>query len=243
MLVASWNLNNRVGRTKFRLEAANAATTLGADVLVFNEYYPKEHEANFSRILSDAGWAHQLVSRNTGVPANRVLIASRRDLVHLDVALPQFDQQFPSNILWVAVPSIGVSIVGVRVPWYEGDEMPLVASAWNWLESTARGLSDRPSIILGDLNVSLNSSRSRGGEHFRRLLQSGWHRATPAQGASFFGDGAKQSEIDHILGNAQISLSNTRYVTDSGGYQLAGGPDALSDHAALLSEIAVATNA
>ena len=44
MLIATWNLNNRVGKVRFRPEAASAAIALGADVLVFNEYYPKDHE-------------------------------------------------------------------------------------------------------------------------------------------------------------------------------------------------------
>jgi hypothetical protein len=55
MLIATWNLNNRVGKVRFRPEAASAAIALGADVLVFNEYYPQEHEPTFVRTLHDAG--------------------------------------------------------------------------------------------------------------------------------------------------------------------------------------------
>ena len=172
MLVATWNLNNRVGKVRFRPEAASAAIALGADVLVFNEYYPQQHEVAFRRTLHDAGWSHQEMSRDTGEKANRVFIASRFSLQPLDIRLPDFDRQFPANVLCVSVPSVGISIVGVRVPWYEKQDAGLVINAWEWLESTAATFLNQPSIILGDLNVGLKSNPARGGEQFRRILQS-----------------------------------------------------------------------
>jgi hypothetical protein len=38
MKIAAWNLNNRVGKVPFRLEAAALAITVDADIYVFNEY-------------------------------------------------------------------------------------------------------------------------------------------------------------------------------------------------------------
>ena len=46
MYIATWNLNHHAGTRLVRLEAAEEATTLGADVLVFAEFFPREHEAN-----------------------------------------------------------------------------------------------------------------------------------------------------------------------------------------------------
>lgn len=140
MLIATWNLNNRVGKLRFRPEAAAAAIALGADVLVFNEYYPQEHEAKFAHTLDDAGWLHQEMSRDTGEKANHILIASRLPLQQLEIRLPDFDRQFPSNVLCVGVPSIGISIVGIRIPWYEKEDIGLVINAWDWLEATAAAL-------------------------------------------------------------------------------------------------------
>jgi endonuclease/exonuclease/phosphatase family metal-dependent hydrolase len=239
MKIATWNLNNRVGKVTFRPEAAGAAIALGVDVLVFNEYFPKEHEATFARTLHDAGWSHQAISTDTGERANRVFIASRIALKPLEVRLPDFDRQFPSNVLCVSVPSVGISIVGVRIPWHEKQEAGLVFNAWNWLEATAATLLDKPSIILGDLNVGLTSNRSRGGEHFGRILQSGWHRAIPKAAASFYGSHGQQSEIDHILGAGLCGFSNARYVTELDGHLYAGGNDSISDHAALMTEVTV----
>jgi endonuclease/exonuclease/phosphatase family metal-dependent hydrolase len=239
MLIATWNLNNRVGMVPFRLEAASAAITLGADVLVFNEYFPKEYEATFARTLHEAGWSHQAMSMDTGEKANRILIASRLPLQALNTPLPEFDRQFPANILCVSVPSAGISIIGVRVPWYQKQDAKLVFNAWEWLETTAAALLSQPAIILGDLNVGLKSNRSRGGEYFRNILQTGWHRATPKECASFFGGNGQQSEIDHILGTSSCRFSNAQYVTQREGYLLAGTTDAISDHAALMTEVSV----
>jgi len=77
MLIATWNLNNRVGKVRFRPEAASAAIAIGADVLVFNEYYPQEYGTAFCRALHDERWSHQEESKDTAEKANRVLIASR----------------------------------------------------------------------------------------------------------------------------------------------------------------------
>jgi hypothetical protein len=212
MLIATWNLNNRFGKVRFRPEAASAAIALGADVLVFNEYYLQDHGATFAHTLHVAEWAHQEISKDTGEKANRVLIASRLPLRPLDIQLPDFDLQFPSNVLCVSVPSLGISIVGVRVPWYEGQDVGLVANAWEWLEATAASLLDQPSIILRDLNAGLKSNRSRGGDNFRSILQSGWHRAMPKETDSFY-----SKHGDHILGTSLCSFRNARYVTESGG--------------------------
>jgi len=157
----------------------------------------------------------------------------------LDIRLPDFDRQFPSNVLCVGVPLAGVSIVGVRVPWYNGENVGLVVNAWDWLESTAAALLNRPSIILGDLNAELKSNRSRGGEHLRRIMQSGWHRAAPKETASFFSNAGQNSEIDHILGTDLCGFDNARYITELDGHLFAGGKNAISDHAALLAEVTV----
>lgn len=239
MQIATWNLNNRVGKVRFRPEAASAAIALSADVLVFNEYYPQKHETEFSDILRRAGWSHQAMSRYTGEKANRVLIASRLALRPLEIPLPDFDRQFPSNLVCVETATTGIAIIGVRVPWYEKKDIGLVINAWDWLEATGATLANKPAIILGDLNVALNSTRARGGEHFRRILQAGWQRATPKDAHSFFGAHGQNSEIDHILVTQRCHLNNPHYVIKLDGHLFAGGTEALSDHAALLADVTV----
>ena len=62
MKIATWNLNYRVGRVRFRPEAADAAVALGADVLVLTEFFPQEHEKRFRNTLRNAGLSEQVMS-------------------------------------------------------------------------------------------------------------------------------------------------------------------------------------
>ena len=187
MRIATWNLNNRVGKVRFRPEAADAAVALNVDVLVFTEFFPQQHEDRFRAILADAGWSEQFMSAQPNEIANRGLVASRLPIAPLPINLPTFDQQFPANLAAVSLPSLGIAIVGVRVPAYSTQGAPLLLQAWEWLEMASAALKGSPAVLLGDLNVSTNSTASRGGDHLRRILASGWRRATPSGGATFFG--------------------------------------------------------
>jgi hypothetical protein len=237
MLLATWNLNNRVGTVRFRPEAADAAIALGADIIVFTEFFPQEHEALFRATLTEAGLCHQVMSPNSGEKANRVLIAARVLLEPLSVELPTFDLQFPPNLLCAYLPTLGFSVIGIRIPAYVGRTASLILRSWDWVEETAASLKDTPSIIMGDLNVSLGSPRSKGGEHFRRLLNDGWHRAQPLGAASYFGHGNVRTEIDHIIGTRHCAFRDAEYVQQRMGFAMAGLPNAISDHAALMCRV------
>jgi endonuclease/exonuclease/phosphatase family metal-dependent hydrolase len=243
MLIATWNVNHRVGRTRFRLEAVDAIEALQADVVVLTEYYPQEHHNAFCAYLSDVGWPCSMASETCGEIANRVLIASRLSLEPLAVALPTFDRQFPPNILSVTIPAARLRLIGLRIPAYTAKDRPCLLAAWNWLEATMAGLHDAPTIVLGDLNANPASSpTTSGGSHFRRVLAAGWRRAVPAGDASYFGPNGRRSEVDHILCNGGCGFANVRYVVEAGKWRLAAGEDALSDHAALLADISETTD-
>jgi hypothetical protein len=237
MLLATWNLNNRVGKVGFRPEAAGAAISLNADVLVFNEFFPQRHEAIFRSSLADAGWNHQLMSPDSGEIANRVLVAAKVPLEPLALERPTFDRQFPANLLCAFLPSFRFSLVGVRVPAYVGETASMLLRTWEWLEKTAARLKNTPSVIMGDLNVSTTSTRSKGGDHFRRILGNGWHRAAPHGEGSYFSHSGVRTEIDHIIGTSHCVFADARYVRESGGFVLAGLPNAISDHAALVCRV------
>jgi hypothetical protein len=238
MRIATWNLNNRVGKLPFRPEAADAAIGLGADVIVFTEFFPREQEDRFCTTLASAGWSNQRMSTEPKEKANRVFVASKLLLEPLTLSLPTFDQQFPSNLLAVRLPLLGLSIVGVRVPAYNRKSAHLLVPAWEWLESTTGSLKSSPSIVIGDLNVSL-SRASCARNQFRRILASGWHRAEPTGGATFYGHGGKNSEIDHIIATPHCILSDALCVQQAGGFEFAGSSSAISDHAALVCNVEV----
>ena len=240
MRFATWNLNNRVGTVRFRPEAALAAARLGADVIAFTEYYPQSGHDVFCATLAEAGWPHQLPANGLEeLPekANRVLLVSKVRIEPHRLTLPDFDLQFPANMVAARLPDSGISILGIRVPAYESKDRTQLLKSWAWLEATAGQWRDSPAIILGDLNITPNPSRGPRAKHFRNILQGGWQRAEPAGGVSYFAQGEPCSEIDHVLATAACRIGPASYVTDVEGFKLAGGHGAISDHAALVVDI------
>jgi len=231
MYIATWNLNHQGGTRPVLMEAADAAIALRADVLVFTEFFPRQHEAQFRATLANAGWTEQLISAlpceiagQDNREPNRIFIASKLPLAPMTLDLVPFDRQFPANLLGVTLPALGLSVLGVRVPAYNTGR--LLFPAWQWIEETAASLRSSPAIIIGDLNIQVSSARSRGGDHFRRILANGWHRAEPG-GATFFGYKGKRSEIDHVLATIHCVISDAVCVRHN----------AISDHAALVCRV------
>jgi endonuclease/exonuclease/phosphatase family metal-dependent hydrolase len=210
MLLATWNLNNRAGKVRFKPEAALAIGALGADVVVLSEYFPQpQHQDRFHETLASAGLTQQLLSPDTGERANRVLIASRLPIEQDELVLPDFDSQFPASML---------------------------TKSWEWLEEFAASRRDTPTIIVGDLNVKPTSRKAKG-RHFRRLLASGWTRAEPVGGHSYFGPTGARTEIDHLLATTRCRVRDARYITAIAGFAFADAPSALSDHAVLMADV------
>jgi hypothetical protein len=222
---------------RFRVEAAQAALALGADIVVFTEYFPRQHHKRFGGTLAKAGWVHQLLSREPREVANRTLIASRLPLEHDPLTLPDFDEQFSANIVAGFIPGSRLRVLGLRVPAYGAEQQRLLKKCWEWIENTASGLLGEPAVILGDLNVRGSPIRKGGEAYFRRILQSGWKRAAPSAESSYYGASGVRSEIDHVLFSTPCTALGAEYVTSAGGFTLAGAPGALSDHAALVVEI------
>lgn len=239
--IASWNLNHRIGMTRFKPEAADAAIALGADAIFFNEYFPQRHGATFEGRLKDAGWVHQLISHEGPERHNRTMVASRVPVEMDAVELPSFDYTMPSNTLAVRIPSHKLRVVAVRVPMYQRAQKELTLRGWEWIESTAAMLADHPAMIVGDLNCAPTSRASTGGDHFRRILASGWTAAQFPQGqSSYFGPKGSRSTLDHLLHTRAVRCVEPSYVTTIGAFTLAGDGGSLSDHAAIVAELIVA---
>lgn len=239
MLVASWNLNHRVGHTRYRAEAPHAAVALGAELLLFNEYFPKKHAEEFTSTLAVAGWTHQLISADVPGRSNRILAASRTPL-ELDSTIPlaAFDDEMPANSLVFRVPETGVRVLALRVPAYSGETRALTIAAWDWIERTATSLVDSPAIIIGDLNAHPGRARG-GGTTLARILQRGWMLGNSQTQPSYISPSGNTSTLDHLLYTPHISVTDARYVRQVGSFLLAGTNTAISDHAALVAEVSV----
>ena len=95
MKIATWNLNHRVGLTKFFPQAASAIGSLPVEVLVLTEHFPKDRHEKFGADLANHGFSSQMLSAETGEKANRVLIAAKQPFELDPLPVPAFDQQFP----------------------------------------------------------------------------------------------------------------------------------------------------
>jgi endonuclease/exonuclease/phosphatase family metal-dependent hydrolase len=239
MRIVSWNLNHRVGKTRFQPAAVDAAAALGADALFFNEYFPKDRGPEFAARLADMGWTYQLISPEPPERANRVFAASRIPVELADVRHASFDHQLPANVLPVRFPASGLHVIAVRVPAYEGDQRPRIGLSWQWLQATAATLVELPAVIVGDLNVKWHSPASAGGEVFRGLTREGWTLATSTNEPSYYPNRGQASTLDHLLHTRSVRVSKAEFVSRIGEFYLAGGKGALSDHAAVVADLDV----
>lgn len=235
--LASWNLNHRVGMTRYRPEAAEAAIALDADVIFFNEYFPKEHAHAFETRLRTAGYAHQLLSIATPERANRVLCAARMEVEADETEMATFDAQFASNTLCVRTLDRRLRLIGLRVPSYPSSAPEATLQSWDWIERVTASLAETPAVIVGDLNVHRGSPASRGGDHFRRIQTAGWRCATPSNTPSYFPLRGKPRTLDHLLHTDRVAVTDARVVSHAGGHDLAGTSGALSDHAAIVGAV------
>jgi len=236
MRIATWNVNHRVGRTTFRPEAAHAACALDADLICLNEFYPKSEEESFRRVLFESGYCHQLISpaAPSGVQANRVLIASRKPMEQVDLQVPTHEPHLRTNVLGVRTDEL--TIVGMRVPAYDGLEAAHLLAAWEWASDLAARLCEQPAVILGDLNVSLKSLGYQKGRHLQAILASGWTRVATV-GATYHGHNGVRSEIDHVLVTRQCRATHPVVLTTVGEFSLCGQANSISDHAVLMCDL------
>lgn len=244
MHVVTWNINDRAGFVRHRPLAADALAAMSPDLVVVTEYFPAErkkfsqgmHDAFVGR-LRDAGLIYSEVTEDAGEVANRLLVASRLPFRSADVELPDFDRQFPANLLALEMPNCGLNIIGLRVPMYK--KSPDCIRSWDWIEASARRFYTQPALIIGDFNAAPSSRRSRGGKHFQRLVESGWSHSQVTGPWSYTNGKGSTSRLDHALASPSVQLSDCRYVTSAGDYVLAGEATALSDHAALSIEVEI----
>lgn len=230
MKIGAWNIGNQAGNRRIKAGTAEAILHLECDLVVISEYCPGEHHMGFVESLRAGGLSFPVAA--IADEANGILIASRHPLRELEIRSPELDRYSPVAAKAVQ-PKDGPCILGLRVPYWTGTQLKLCAAYWDWIEATAEWLKAQgPSLIIGDLNVKLQSASARGGDHFRRILHAGWTRANPA-GTSLSGypDG---HQIDHALLTENCVIRSAQLISEVRGHMFCDGPTALSDHAALV---------
>jgi endonuclease/exonuclease/phosphatase family metal-dependent hydrolase len=236
MRLVHWNINHRTREKRIPPALVDALAALEADLVVLTEYVHGPTRASFIDALSAAGLGHH-VSSVLAPGEYLVLIAARAPLERGDIVAPPIAASVPSNALHVRSATLGVDVLGMRLPDYSR-KPALRRACWDWILETANAARNRPFVILGDLNTDPAYPRARCGDRLGMLVERGWQHALPAEGDSYWGPGGAARRLDHAFVTPHFAVTAARYVTTVDGHQLGGrGPLALSDHAALLIDI------
>ncbi|HEX4825835.1 MAG TPA: endonuclease/exonuclease/phosphatase family protein [Candidatus Polarisedimenticolaceae bacterium] len=238
MRLLLWNLNHRVSKKVIPPLTVSAITAARPDVLVLTEYVEGPSHEWFVRELDDAGLSHVLISAEFE-GNNRVLIAARRPLFPGPLQAPPLDSSSPPNSLHVVVPELELNVLGIRMPAFEGRGAGRLRNAWwDWMAEAAATIREGQAVLAGDLNTDPERRGPSGGIRLQRLVASGWRRALPLDGHSWWDLRGRGYRLDHVFVTPTLELIGAEYVTRFGDHQLVGRKNGFSsDHAALLVDV------
>lgn len=130
----------------------NYVTSIDVDIMVLTEYRILKSGDKLQPTLAKAGWEY-LCSSNPGANERGVLIASRDPVVQKPLRTPfLFHYLAPYldyRVVEIYVPEKQLLIVGVYVPYYDGEEKDTL---WSSLIQYAQQHSGEPYVITGDFN-------------------------------------------------------------------------------------------
>ena len=214
-----------------------AIVSLGPDVIVLTEYVHGPSRNVFLARLAHHGFCNWLVSECRPTREPRADCGALRQLNPGPFGRRRSRPSVPSNALHVRSPDEGLEILGLRVPDYS--RYPKIKRAcWDWIIETAASVKDRPFVIIGDFNTDPRYPPSKCGDRIRRLVDDGWHLASPPDGSSFWTLNGNAVRIDHAFVSRLLHVEGASYVTKFDRHVFAGKESgALSDHAALLVDI------
>ncbi len=236
MNILTWNLNHRTRQKPISPSIAEAITSLHPDIVVLTEYVPGPSHEKFIEELSDGHLRYIRVSHFTP-KENHILIASRKALNDGIIKAPSISPSFPSNVLHVFVPELGLQVLGLRIPDYS-KQLPLRNACWDWIETQARGMRDYPSIILGDFNTDPSYPPAKCGNRINQMVIEGWQHAQAVGSSYWTVNGNIGKQLDHAFFSRHFEIDKTEYILETCNYIIAGKESgALSDHAILFVKL------
>jgi hypothetical protein len=105
---------------------------------------------------------------------NQVLIASRYAQRRHELVVPDIRPSVRSNVLAVSLVNPDVTVLGFRMPDFEGKDRALKRLTWNWLLGEAERLRSGSALIVGDFNTDPGvPRRAEYSWGFERLASGG----------------------------------------------------------------------
>ncbi|HET9236139.1 MAG TPA: endonuclease/exonuclease/phosphatase family protein [Oligoflexus sp.] len=235
MRIITWNVNHRTKEVPIRSGLIEALLALEADVMIITEFVPGKSRTAFYQALSDGGYPFTIISEHLR-GHNTIFIASRFPLTKGDLVAPSLMKAMTPNALHVRLPSVGIEILGVRLPLPVKKEHHFLW--WEWVLASASSVRELPLVIIGDFNVDSRNRRFpkwKWSDPVQKLSELGFSLATPSTGFSFFPRADKKKTcLDHAFISKDFRLLRAEYVTEISGLRVAGTDGAVSDHAVLL---------
>src|SRR5262249_24743814 len=212
MKLLAWNLNHRAARRRIPLWIATAINKQAPDVLVLTEYVEGPDHDFFIASLNASGLCTFSCSEQPGCE-NQLLIASRYAQRRYELVTPDIHPSVPSNVLEVLLASPDVTVLGFRMPAFDGKDRALKRPTWNWLLGEADRLRAGLALIVGDFNTAPGDSKAQCGDCLEKLVQRGSQHARPASGYSWRHPWFKtKRQIDHIFLSASLVPRRVEYL-------------------------------
>jgi endonuclease/exonuclease/phosphatase family metal-dependent hydrolase len=238
MKVLAWNLNHRAARRPIPSWIATAIMEEAPDVLVLTEYVEGPDHDAFLASLKARGLSTFSCSEQPG-RENQVLIASRYAQRRHELVLPDIRPSVRSNVLEVSLANPDVTVLGFRMPAFDGEDRALKRPTWNWLLGEADRLRSGSALIVGDFNTAPGDPESHCGDCLEKLNQDGWQHVRPASGCSWrHPQSGAERQLDHIFLSPALVPRRAEY---SWGFERlppggTSGNVGCPDHAMLICE-------
>jgi len=240
MKIVSWNLNHRTLEKPIPEMVGIALGSLGADVIILNEFVDGPSRLHFKQQLNDIGYSDITVS-DKFPKQNQVLMASRTPQRSGDLSPPDLTVAATGNFLHRKLPDLGIEIVGVRPPAYKLKSEQ--EQYWEQLSAIISEAKGRCILFAGDLNADPDNSKYVGGKVLDTLRSDGnWVIPYPEGEWSYISsDGKRSSRIDHAVCSTQLKTLQAQYIYEINDLILAGPKDVdpISDHAVLMVSLSI----
>jgi hypothetical protein len=235
MRLLTWNLGHQLNGRRAPDDVIPALAALEPDIVILTERLPAQARESFLASLAGLGLKHQLApaaARN----GDHVLIASRLKLVPGLLKARKTRDQAPQNMLHAYAPDGVLDVLGLRGP-DPGSPPTTRRACWEWLISAASALKNRRAILIGDFDVAGDGGRSGGIDHLTQLIDAGWRRAVPTEGAGYPASNGAAGGLDHAFLSPSIQQINARYALAAAGFRLAGTKESPSAQPVLVVDL------
>lgn len=277
MRLLAWNTGWNSSHESVEAQTA-AVACIDPDVAFFSEWSPvptrtarngqvlRSHGHRRGAELGAIGLVHQYQQHVSDyaddglawATAHWGILAASRTHIRKNPVIPPL--YAPGSWLEVVDEVTGLTMVGVRMPAWEGRRAHLRRRFWEWMLIQFERLAAAPAIVMGDLNTELASTtaakdRKHGGDLLRGLMNDvGWLDAYDFTGApappTYWHRGSKR--LDYALVSPAFSgaiedidapVAVEDHVTAGPSKDADGSSRGrLSDHAPIVVDLSIDTS-